>query len=115
MTTPATNPPPADTEATHVQRNDAESRYEIRVGDVLGGFTEFEPDSHGRLVFPHTEIDPAFKGQGLGSILVEQALADLARRGETIVPRCPFVVRYLHRHEVEGLAIAWPNEPGCVR
>jgi predicted GNAT family acetyltransferase len=117
MTTPATNPAPDSTAdaAPLVERNDAESRYEIRVGDVLGGFTEFRVDGHGRLVFPHTEIDPAFKGQGLGSILAAQALADVARRGETIVPRCPFIARYLHRHEVEGLTIAWPNEPGFVR
>jgi predicted GNAT family acetyltransferase len=118
MTTqPAANPT-TDTDpdaATRVVRNDDENRYEIWVGEALGGFTEFEPDSHGRLVFPHTEIDPAFKGQGLGGILVEQALADVASRGETIVPRCPFVVRYLHRHEIEGLTVDWPNEPGFVR
>jgi predicted GNAT family acetyltransferase len=118
MTTqPAARPTPATAEgaAPRVARNDGESRYEIWVGEVLGGFTEFEPDTHGRLVFPHTEIDPAFKGQGLGGILVEQALADVASRGETIVPRCPFVVRYLRRHDVEGLIIDWPNEPGFVR
>lgn len=115
MTTPTTSPPPERTETLHVERNDAEGRYEIRVEGVLGGFTEFTVDSHGRLVFPHTEIDPAFKGQRLGGILVGQALADVARRGETVVPRCSFVVRYLHRHEVEGLAIAWPGEPGFVR
>lgn len=118
MTTqPAANPTPdtGSDAATRVVRNDHENRYEIWIGDVLGGFTEFEPDSHGRLVFPHTEIDPGFAGQGLGGILVGQALADAARRGETIVPRCPFVVRYLHRNEVEGLTIAWPDEPGFVR
>lgn len=101
--------------APRVERNDEERRYEIWIGDVLGGFAEFEPDAHGRLVFPHTEVDPAFGGRGLGSILVAGALADVASRGETIVPRCPFVVRHLHRHDVDGLAVDWPNEPGFVR
>lgn len=116
-TQPATSPDndTAEDAASRVVRNDDESRYEIWVGDVLGGFTEFNIDTHGRLVFPHTEIDPAFKGQGLGGILVEGALEDVASRGETIVPRCPFVVRYLNRHEIEGLTIAWPKEPGFVR
>ena len=112
MTTqPAARPTPATGEDAEprVERNDDEGRYEIHVGDVLAGFTEFAPDSHGRLVFPHTEIDPAFKGQGLGGILVGQALADVASRGETVVPHCPFVVRYLRRHEVPGLDIDWPN------
>ena len=117
ITQPAGGPTPdtADGAAPRVERNDGASRYEIWVGDVLGGFTEFAPDSHGRLVFPHTEVDPAFKGQGLGGILVERALADVASRGERIVPRCPFVVRYLHRNEVPGLAVDWPDQPGFVR
>lgn len=106
---------PATDAEPRVVRNDAETRYEIWVGEVLAGFTEFTVDAHGRLVFPHTEVDPAFKGQGLGGILVGRALADVASRGETIVPRCPFVVRHLHRHDVPGLKIDWPNEPGFVR
>jgi uncharacterized protein len=116
-THPAANPTAvtADDAAIRVVRNDEEGRYEIWVGDVRGGFTEFAPDSHDRLVFPHTEVDPAFAGQGLGGILVGRALADVAIRGERIVPRCPFVVRYLGRHDIEGLLIDWPNAPGFVR
>jgi uncharacterized protein len=112
MTTHPSAEPATDTTtdaATRVLRNDEGGRYEIWVGDALGGFTEFRVDSLGRLVFPHTEIDSAFSGQGLGGILVGQALADVASRGETIVPRCPFVVRYLRRHEVDGLLIDWPT------
>ncbi|MGA1827869.1 GNAT family N-acetyltransferase [Microbacterium sp.] len=105
-----TTQPETDAEP-RVERNDAENRYEIWVGEVLGGFTEFTPDSHGRLVFPHTEVDPAFKGQGLGGILAGRAMADVASRGETIVPECTFVVRYLQGHDVPGLKIDWPN-PG---
>lgn len=116
MTTePAATPQPATDAEPRVERNDGEGRYEIWLGDVLGGFTEFTLDSHGRLVFPHTVIDPAFEGQGLGGVLVGRALADVAARGETIVPRCPFVTRYLRRHEVPGLLIDWPNAPDFVR
>lgn len=103
--------PETDAEIT-VYRDDAESRYEIRVGDVLAGFTEFVPDHEGRLVFPHTEIDPAFGGRGLGTVLVAQALTDVAARGETVVPRCPFVVRYLRENEVPGLDVHWPTLDG---
>jgi uncharacterized protein len=111
MTTHPAAEPATDTSRdaeTRVLRNDEDGRYEIWVGEALGGFTEFRVDSVGRLVFPHTEIDTAFSGQGLGGILVGQALADVASRGETIVPRCPFVVRYLRRHEVPDLVIDWP-------
>lgn len=96
-----------------VYRDDPESRYEIRVGDVLAGFTEFVPDSKGRLVFPHTEIDPAFAGRGLGTDLVAAAMKDVAARGETVVPRCPFVVRYLRENQVPGLDVHWPTLDGA--
>lgn len=90
-----------------VERNDEKRRYEVRQGDTVAGFTLFRADDRGRLVFPHTEIDPAFSGRGLGSVLVGRALADVAARGETVVPVCPFVVKYLHTHEVEGLDVHW--------
>lgn len=91
-----------------VVRNDESGRYEIRAGDVVAGFTEFRV-RNGRLIFPHTEIDPAFAGRGLGSTLVSEALADVARRGEIVVPVCPFVVRYLKENEVPGLVVDWPH------
>ncbi|SDG43609.1 hypothetical protein SAMN04489810_0296 [Microbacterium pygmaeum] len=94
-----------------VVRNDEKSRYEIWVGDQLGGFTEFEIDAQRRAVFPHTEVDPAFGGQGLGGTLVGEALADVTARGETIVPLCPFVKKYLSRNEVAGAVIDWPGGP----
>lgn len=96
------------TEAVTVTRDDAGGRYEIRVDGVPAGFTEFRPDAQGRLVFPHTAIDPAFGGRGLGGELVGAAMADAAARGETVRPVCPFVARYLRGHEVPGLNVDWP-------
>ena len=95
---------------TRVTRNDERSRYEIRVGDTVGGFAVFVTDRRERVVMTHTEIDPAFKGQGLGSTLVDEALSDLARRGDIVVPRCPFVAHYLKGHEVAGLVVDWPHD-----
>ncbi len=93
-----------------VQRDDAEGRYVLRLGDVIAGFTTFQPDAEGRLVFAHTGVDPTYKGRGLGGVLLAQAMADVAERGETVVPVCPFVRRYLSEVEVPGLAIDWPAE-----
>lgn len=94
-----------------VTRNDAEHRYEIHVGDVLAGFTTFRADSGGRLNFPHTEIDPAYRGRGLAQQVVAEAMTDAAARGETVVPHCPVVVKYLREHDVPGLKVEWPGEP----
>ncbi|MFH8251620.1 GNAT family N-acetyltransferase [Microbacterium sp. B2969] len=94
-----------------VSRSDLKHRYEIHVGDVLAGYTMFRIDAAGRLNFPHTEVDPAFRGRGLAQTLVAEAMADVARRGETVVPHCPVVAGYLRRNEVPGLVIEWPAQP----
>ena len=102
---------PVSAEKLTVARNDKAGRYEIHVDDVLAGYTMFRRDPEGRLIFPHTEVDPAFKGMGLGTTLVAEAMADVAARGETVVPHCPFVARYLRENEVPGLQIQWPEHP----
>jgi predicted GNAT family acetyltransferase len=94
-----------------VVRNDLTHRYEIHVGDVVAGFTMFRIDPEGRLHFPHTVVDPAFRGQGLATRLVADAMTDVAARGETVVPHCPVVSAYLRDHEVPGLTVEWPEHP----
>jgi len=95
------------TDDVRIARNDEKNRYEILVDGEIAGFTEFERDAEGRFVFPHTEIDPAYGGRGLGTKLVAAAMEGEAARGETVVPECPFVVTYLQKHDVPGLQIAW--------
>ncbi len=73
------------------------NRFEIRVGDELAGFTVYRRGD-GRYAFTHTEIDPAFEGRGLGSVLIKNTLDDMKRRGIAVLPHCPFVRRYISRH-----------------
>lgn len=81
-----------------VRRNDDEGRYELWLdGDVVG-VTEIEPRADGVLVFPHTEIDQGRRGQGLADQLIGAALDDVRSRGETIIARCPAVVRFIDGH-----------------
>ena len=79
----------------------------LSAAGTVAGFAEFAPDEHGRLVFPHTEIHPAYGGRGLATRLVGAAMADVAARRETVVPECPFVVKYLQEHDVPGLDVHW--------
>ena len=53
---------------------------------------------NGRIAFTHTEVDEALEGRGLGSRLVATALDDARREGLEVVPLCPFVASYIHRH-----------------
>jgi predicted GNAT family acetyltransferase len=91
-----------------VTRDDDSGRYEIREGDALAGFAEFE-QGEGRVQFTRTETDPAFRGRGIGSMLVSEALADVAQRGDVIVPLCSFVAAYLRENEVAGAIVDWPD------
>jgi predicted GNAT family acetyltransferase len=80
-------------------RNDPQAhRYEIVEDGVVAGFAEYMEVRGGRIVFTHTEIDPAFEGRGLGSMLIGFALEDARDREQQIVPICPFVAKYVHKH-----------------
>ncbi|MCB8906170.1 MULTISPECIES: GNAT family N-acetyltransferase [unclassified Streptomyces] len=81
-----------------VRRVDPRHRYEILVDDQRAGLTSYR-DRDDRRVFFHTEIDDAYAGQGLAAILVEQALTDVRASGMRIVPVCPYVAKFLKKHE----------------
>ena len=72
-------------------------RYEIRVDDEAGGFAHYTR-VEGRYVFDHTVIEPAFEGRGLGSQLARASLADVRAHGEMVVPLCPFIAAWIHKH-----------------
>ena len=74
----------------------ARSRYELSV-DGGTAFAAYRRDGD-TLVFTHTEVPPALEGQGVGSALVEGALADLRSRHLRVRPGCPFVAAYVERH-----------------
>ncbi|MCF3122574.1 N-acetyltransferase [Streptomyces arenae] len=81
-----------------VRRVDPRHRYEILVDGESAGFTAYR-DRDDRRVFFHTEIDDAHAGQGLASILVREALEDVRSAGLRVVPVCPYVAKFLKKHE----------------
>jgi uncharacterized protein len=84
--------------ALAVTDNPARSRYELHDGDHLVGFTEYEEQPDGALLFPHTVITVPKRGAGYGSTLVRGALDDVRAKGHTIVAQCPFVQRFVEEH-----------------
>jgi predicted GNAT family acetyltransferase len=98
--------------APTVERVDARHRYEILVDGKRVGLTAYRDRGEQR-VFHHTEVDDAFAGQGLASRLVQQALTDVRACGKRIVPVCPYVAKFLQRHE-EFADIADPVTPGVL-
>jgi uncharacterized protein len=91
--------------------NPDQQRYELWLGDRRAGLIQYL-GKQGTVLLVHTEVDPAFKGQGLGERLVGGALADLRGRGLTLVPVCPFVRAYLRHHpEDANLVVGDPAVP----
>jgi len=72
-------------------------RFTISVDGTVAGFTEIV-DRDGRRTFPHTEVDGAFQGRGLASILIGEALQQTHDAGLKIVPVCSMVVDYVKKH-----------------
>ncbi|KUN03371.1 GNAT family acetyltransferase [Streptomyces yokosukanensis] len=96
-----------------VERVDTENRYEILVAGEHAGLVAYRDRGEQR-VFYHTEIDDAFAGQGLASRLVQEALADTRASGKRIVPVCPYVAKFLKRHD-EFTDITDPVRPDVLR
>lgn len=72
-------------------------RYELRAGGELVGFLAYRRhDDVVRLV--HTEVLPAFSGQGHAATLARGALDDARTRGLAVRPDCPFVAAYVDKH-----------------
>jgi predicted GNAT family acetyltransferase len=77
--------------------NAAERRYELHVGNDVAGIIRYVVAPASLTLVP-TDIDPAYEGRGLGSVLVAGALDDIRARGLRVVPLCPFVRAFLERH-----------------
>lgn len=84
------------TETKTVVDNPREHRYEIHLDGELAGYCAYQrrPET---IVFAHTEIEPRFRGRGVGSRLIAAALADAEQQGLRVVPRCEFVQDFIRR------------------
>lgn len=71
--------------------NTEASRFEAHIGGARAGLADYR-DRDGIRAFTHTEVDPSFGGQGVGSKLVDEALRATIADGMQIKPICSFVV-----------------------
>ena len=83
--------------STEVRRNDERDRYELVVDGELVGVADYVVNGD-VVVLPHTEIDPARRGHGLGAVLVQAVLDDVRAQARTVIPTCWYVREYLDLH-----------------
>lgn len=78
--------------------NPAAHRYEARLDGALAGFADYQLTDQ-LIVFTHTEVDPAYEGQGVGGALARYALDDVRARGtHRVLPLCPFIKGWIGKH-----------------
>src|ERR671930_2051736 len=98
---------------TEVVDNPKRNRFEVHVDGTLAGFAAYRRRG-GVGTFTHTEIEPAFEGQGLGSVLARSALDQVRGAGEQVVPLCPFIATYIRRHR-EYVDLLVPERRGTFQ
>ena len=72
-------------------------RYQILVDGQPAGCTEYSDDGAQRL-FPHTVIDPAYRGQGLAGTLIREALDATRAAGLAVIPTCSAVAGFINKN-----------------
>ena len=87
--------------------NQAQSRFELRKGDATA-VAAYERKGDDLIVFTHTVVPDAFRGQGVGGCLIEGALASVRREGLRVVPQCSFVAAYVASHPADRDLLAPP-------
>ena len=79
-----------------VVKNYELNRFEIYSDGELAGFADFKIENQG-ISYTHTEIDPRFGGQGLGSQLIKEALDEALEQNLEVAPYCSFVSAYIKK------------------
>ena len=102
----------AETGAPVTVRDDPAARRLVVEIDGIEGFLQYATEP-GRLILVHTEVPEALGGHGVGTALVQAALARARAEGLTVVPWCPFARNWMRKHmdALDGLSVDWKTPP----
>lgn len=81
-----------------LEETDSKGRYLHRADDGAEAEMTFSKAGEHLLIIDHTEVPDAFRGQGVGVLLVARAVEDARLSGKKIMPLCPFAAAQFRRH-----------------
>jgi uncharacterized protein len=81
----------------HVVDRAERSRFEILLDERAVGFADYSVRD-GVMTMPHTVVEPAYGGRGLGGTLVQAALDSAREQGLRVRPICSFVAAFIDDH-----------------
>lgn len=74
-------------------------RFEARdESGELVGFVTYQLTGN-IIAITHTEVLPDFAGKGVGSLILRAVMDDSRARARSVVPICPFLVKWLEKHQ----------------
>ncbi|MFJ2648081.1 GNAT family N-acetyltransferase [Streptomyces sp. NPDC087420] len=83
------------------------NRFEARVEGRLAGYADYIRTGN-LVVYPHTEVEREYEGQGVGGVLARAVLDDARTRDLPVLATCPFISSWMSRHP-EYLDLAYQN------
>ncbi|MCC0043946.1 MAG: N-acetyltransferase [Brucellaceae bacterium] len=81
-----------------LEETGSKGRYLHRADDGAEAEMTFSKAGEHLLIIDHTEVPDAFRGQGVGVLLVARAVEDARLSGKKIMPLCPFAAAQFRRH-----------------
>ena len=107
----AVDRPSADAEAQiEVHRLDDRHVYAATIGELEVANIRFDEED-GRITLITTTVVPEFRGRGIATDLIADALDDLRERGEPITVLCPVVAAFM-RSNSQYADLLDPEQPG---
>lgn len=85
-----------DLDTLQIVNNEGEKRYEADLGDAIAKI-EYIPTKT-MIVFTHTEVPPAYEGQGIANKMIRHVLDEARANNMQVNPMCPFVKLFVARH-----------------
>ncbi len=81
-----------------VSLNEAKSRYEALLDGQLAGFAEYRRGTE-CIAFTHTEVKPAYEGQGVAGAIAQYSLDDVRAKGtHRVIAQCSYYHSWIDKH-----------------
>ena len=76
--------------------NETDKQYEFHIDGFVPRIVYTK--SGDKIYLTHIEVSKELGGRGIASSLVKSVLEDIQQKGLSLIPLCPFVIKYIRRH-----------------
>ena len=88
-------------ESLRVEREEISAqkgRYVVRGASATEAEMSYSRSGANTLIIDHTEVPQAFRGKGIGGLMLDRLTADAREEGMAIIPICPYAAAQFKRH-----------------